>query len=229
MARRGVFGTVNRALNWVFGLLLLGLLLLGGLMVYDGTQHAVSTLMLGRWATGRPVDRQWTRLADISPRLVDAVVISEDGQFCTHKGVDWQQLQDVMDDPEGPSRGASTITMQVARNLFLWNGRSVIRKGLEIPLALLIDALWSKRRILEIYLNIAEWGRDGIFGIQAAARHDFDKDASKLSTREAALLATALPNPILRSPAKPSRGHRALAAINMERTQDAAQWVGCVK
>ena len=112
-----------------------------------------------------------------------------------------------MDDPDGPSRGASTITMQVARNLLLWNGRSFIRKGLEIPLALLIDAVWTKKRVLEVYLNIAEWG-DGIFGAQAAARRDFNKPASQLTAREASLLATALPNPFLRHPAKPSRGHR---------------------
>ena len=99
--------------------------------------------------------------------------------------------------------------MQVARNLFLWNGRSIIRKGLEIPLAMALDAVWSKRKILEIYLNIAEWG-DGVFGAEAAARHDFGKPAANLTSREAALMATALPNPFLRNPAKPSRGHREL-------------------
>jgi monofunctional biosynthetic peptidoglycan transglycosylase len=228
MARRGVFGTISRVLNWAVACLLLLLLLGGGLMLYDGTRHAVSVLMVGRWVTGKPVDRQWTALPDISEHLVDAVIMSEDGQFCVHKGVDWQQLHEVMDDPDGPSRGASTITMQVARNLFLWNGRSVIRKGLEIPLALLLDAVWTKKRILEIYLNIAEWG-DGIFGAQAAARHDFNKDVSRLTTREAALLATALPNPFRRNPAKPSRTHRELASINMERAQDAAPWTECLR
>ena len=227
MARRGAFGSLNRVLNWVFGLLIAALIGLAALMVYDATQPAVSTLMVGRWLRGQPVDRQWTRLSDISPHLVSAVVMSEDGQYCAHDGVDWKQLQDVMDDPDGPSRGASTITMQVARNLFLWNGRSFVRKGLEIPLALLIDALWSKRRVLEVYLNIAEWG-DGIFGAQAAARHDFNKPASQLSPREAALMATALPNPFLRNPAKPTRNHRELAAINLERTQDAAEWTHCL-
>ncbi len=228
MAGPGVFGRLNRVLNLVFALVVLALMILTGMLVYDGTQPAVSTLMMGRWLAGKPVDRQWTPLVDISPRLINAVVMSEDGQFCIHKGVDWNQMQEVLDGPAGPQRGASTITMQVARNLFLWNGRSFIRKGLEIPLALLLDVVWSKKRVLEVYLNIAEWG-DGIFGAQAAARHDFDKSASQLTQKEASLLATALPNPFLRNPAKPGRGHRDLAALNMDRTQGATEWTGCLR
>ena len=224
----GVFRTLNRAFNTLFALVFLFLVALAGLLVYDGTEPAVSTLMMGRWLTGKPVDRQWTALDDISPRLVAAVVMSEDGQFCMHKGVDWNQVHEVLDDPDGPQRGASTITMQVARNLFLWNGRSFIRKGLEIPLALLLDAVWSKKRVLEVYLNIAEWG-DGVFGARAAARRYFDKSVGRLTQREASLMATALPNPFLRDPAMPSRGHRDLAAINMERVQGAAEWIGCLR
>jgi len=105
---------------------------------------------------------------------------------------------------DGPSRGASTITMQAVKNVFLWPGRSYIRKGLEIPFALLVDVIWQKRRTLEIYLNVAEWG-DGIFGAEAAARHHFGKSARQLSRREAALLAAALPNPFTRNPRRPSR------------------------
>ena len=215
-------------LNWMIGTFVVLVMLFLALLAYDGTRPAISTLMLGRWLTGRPVDRQWTPLAEISGHLVNAVVMSEDGQFCMHHGVDWDQLHEVMDDPDGPARGASTITMQVAKNLFLWNGRSFVRKGMEIPLALLIDKLMGKKRILEIYLNIAEWG-DGIFGAQAASRHDFNKSAAQLTSREASLLATALPNPILRNPAKPARGHRELAAINMERAEGAAPWTECLK
>ena len=107
-------------------------------------------------------------------------------------------------DEDGPSRGASTITMQTAKNLFLWPWRSAIRKAIEIPLALFIDFAWPKRRVLEVYLNIAEWG-DGLFGAEAAAQHYFQKSAKRLSLQEAALLASALPNPHLRDPAHPSR------------------------
>ncbi len=227
-ARRRVFGRTRRLLNWMSAAVLVLVIAAAGLLAYDATRPAISTLMVGRWLQGKPVDRQWVPLAAVSPRLIDSVVMSEDGQFCVHNGVDWHQMQDVMDDPEGPSRGASTITMQVARNLFLWNGRSFIRKGMEIPLVLALDALWSKKRIFEVYLNIAEWG-DGIFGAQAAARHDFGKPAVNLTAREAALLATALPNPFKRDPAKPSRGHRELAAINLERVAGAADWTQCLK
>lgn len=228
VARRGVLGTAGRLVRAVV-LVGLALLLLGvGKVLYDSGRPAVSTLMVGRWVTGRPVDRQWTPLGGFSPHLIDAVLMSEDGQFCTHDGVDWAQLHDVMANPDGPARGASTITMQLARNLYLWNGRSFIRKGLEIPLALLLDRLWSKKRILELYLNIAEWG-DGVFGAEAAARHDFGKPASQLTLREAALMATALPNPFLRNPARPTRTHRELAAINLARIAGAGEWTTCVR
>jgi monofunctional biosynthetic peptidoglycan transglycosylase len=170
-----------------------------------------STLMLGRWVTGQSVDRVTVPLSAISPELPAAVIASEDARFCTHSGVDWSALRDVIDDEDGPSRGASTITMQTAKNLFLWPSRSYIRKGLELPLALYLDLVWGKRRVMEIYLNIAEWG-DGIFGAEAAARHHFGKSARDLTRREAALLATTLPNPILRNAARPSRGQRAHTA-----------------
>ena len=229
-ANRGLLAFLARALNR----LLLGLVVLAvafaGLVIYDGIEPPVSTLMVVRRLSGGTVDRQWTPLASISPHLIDAVVMSEDGQFCRHGGVDWRQLREVLDDPDGPQRGASTITMQVARNLFLWNGRFLgfLRKGMEIPLAMLLDAVWSKKRVLEIYLNIAEWG-DGIYGAEAAARHDFNKPASQLNPREASLLATALPNPFLRHPAKPTRGYREVAAVNIARSRDAAEWTDCLR
>lgn len=228
MARRGVLAKANRL---IAAAVLLGatvMVLAAGKVVYDGGRPAVSTLMIGRWITGRPVERRWTPLGAFSPHLIDAVLMSEDGQFCTHGGVDWAELHEVMNNPDGPSRGASTITMQLARNLYLWNGRSFIRKGLEIPLALLLDRIWSKKRILELYLNIAEWG-DGVFGAEAAARRDFGKSASQLTLRESALMATALPNPALRNPAHPTRMHRELAAINLARIAGAGEWTACVK
>ncbi len=165
----------------------------------------VSTLMLWRWATLQRVERVWTPISEISPAVVRMVIAGEDGRFCTHRGVDWQELQTVLEDYEefGDARGASTIPMQTAKNLFLWPGRQVIRKALEVPLAYFMNAVWSKTRMLEIYLNIAEWGPDGEFGIEAAARRAFKKSARDLTAAEAALLAGALPNPILRDPRKP--------------------------
>jgi monofunctional biosynthetic peptidoglycan transglycosylase len=190
----------------------------------------VSTLMAARWATLRGVERTYVPLARISPHLIAAVVTSEDALFCRHHGVDWGALNEVISDADddGPSRGASTITMQTAKNLFLWPGRSAIRKGLEIPLALLLDRTFGKRRVLEVYLNIAEWG-DGLFGAEAAARRYFHKSASDLTQREASLLATALPNPILRDPGRPKRRHAVLAAINAGRMAGAEGYLDCVR
>ncbi|PXW64942.1 monofunctional biosynthetic peptidoglycan transglycosylase [Chelatococcus asaccharovorans] len=166
----------------------------------------VSTLMIGRWIAMAGVDRQWVPLEAISTELVRAVIAAEDARFCSHGGVDWVALNDVLDDAgdEGPARGASTITMQTVKNVFLWPGRSYIRKGLEIPLSLMADVVWGKPRTMEIYLNVAEWG-EGIFGAEAAAQRAFGKTAKQLSRREAALLAAALPNPLRRDARRPSR------------------------
>ena len=190
----------------------------------------VSVLMLARWATFQPVDRSWVPLERMSSHLPAAVLMSEDGQFCYHHGVDWGALNEVMEEAgeKGPKRGASTVPMQVARNLFLGNWRSAVRKGIEIPEALTLDALWPKRRIIEVYLNIAEWG-DGIFGAEAAAQHYFGKSAKSLTLREAALMATALPNPKLRNPAHPTPRQRALASIVVRRAAVADQWLDCIK
>jgi monofunctional glycosyltransferase len=190
----------------------------------------VSVLMLARWATYQPVDRTWVPLDRISANLPAAVLMSEDGQFCYHHGVDWGALNEVMEEggDKGPKRGASTVPMQVARNLFLGTWRSAIRKAIEIPEALLLDAVWPKRRIIEVYLNIAEWG-DGIFGAEAAAQHYFGKSAKSLTLREAALMATALPNPKLRNPAHPTPHQRALASIVVRRAAVADQWLDCIK
>ncbi len=133
----------------------------------------------------------------------------------------------IADGDGAPSRGASTITMQVVKNLFLWPGRSYLRKALEIPLAVLLDAAWGKRRVLEAYLNVAEWG-DGIFGIEAAAQRDFGVPASALTARQAALLATALPNPVLRDAIRPSRKHRLLARRILDMQPLAGPHVACL-
>ncbi|MGO4171722.1 monofunctional biosynthetic peptidoglycan transglycosylase [Bosea sp. TAF32] len=175
-----------------------------------------STLMLARWLTLRPVEREWVPLAQISPNLIRAVIAAEDQRFCSHRGVDWIELNAVLEDEDGPSRGASTLTMQTAKNVFLWPGRSYIRKGLEIPLALAIDFAWGKQRVIEVYLNVAEWGH-GLFGAEAAAQRYFGKSAARLSPAEAARLAAALPNPLLRDPGRPNRGLQSAAARTQRR------------
>jgi monofunctional glycosyltransferase len=183
--------------------------------------HPVSTLTAWRWLTGKPVSRQWVDFGAISPSLPRSVVGSEDSKFCSHHGVDWDALQDVIDDAEDGevTRGGSGITQQVAKNLFLWPGRSVVRKALELPLALWIDLVLPKQRILEIYLNIAELGPSGQFGAETGAMYAFGHPASSLSPREAALLAAILPNPVKRSARNPGPGVRRLAGTYTARAQ----------
>ncbi|MCK0208300.1 transglycosylase domain-containing protein [Starkeya koreensis] len=205
---------MGRFWRWVWKVALaLGLAPLVLTLLYNMVP-APSTLMLARWVTGQTVTRDFVPFDAISPALVRSVLASEDARFCQHIGVDMVELQNVMDSAEEgePSRGASTITMQLAKNLFLWNGRSYIRKGLEMPLALYINLVMSKRRQLELYLNIAEWGPDGEFGAEAGARRAFGVGAGDLSARQAALLAVTLPNPYRRNPAKPGRGLNRLAS-----------------
>jgi monofunctional biosynthetic peptidoglycan transglycosylase len=187
-----------------------------------------STLMLARWLTGQPVVRQVVPLDQISPDLRLAVVASEDAKFCLHGGVDWDALWDVIDDEDSPSRGASTITMQTTKNVFLWGGRSYLRKAIEIPLALVVDAVWGKRRTLEVYLNLAEWG-DGIFGAEAAARHWFHRSARDLTRAQATLLAVSLPNPHLRKAGQPTVRVRGLAGRLVGRMNGAAPFAGCIR
>ena len=191
--------------------------------------HPVSTLMLRDLVLLRGYDRQWVSFDDISPNLVQSVMMSEDGQFCIHDGVDWVQMRGVVNDAlEGEStRGASTIPMQTAKNLFLWNGRSFLRKGMELPLALASDFVWSKRRMMELYLNVAEWG-PGIYGAEAAAKHHFGVSAAKLSRRQAALLAVSLPNPIDRNAGKPGRGLKRLASLIERRAGRSGEYIKCL-
>ena len=180
----------------------------------------ISTLMLRDLVLLKGYDRQWVEFDDIAPVLVQSVMMSEDGQFCSHRGVDWGEMKAVVQDAlDGEAtRGASTIPMQTAKNLFLWNSRSFVRKAMEMPLAIAADFVWSKRRLMEIYLNIAEWG-PGIYGIEAAAQHHFNVPAAKLSRRQAALLAASLPNPYERNAGKPGRGLQRLAGVIEKRAR----------
>jgi monofunctional glycosyltransferase len=189
----------------------------------------VSTLMLARMVEGKSYQRVYVPLKTIAPIALASVVASEDASFCDNDGVDWGSLREVLSGAgeHGPSRGASTITMQTAKNLFLWPGRSTIRKGIEIGMALVMGEAWSKARTLEIYLNIAEWG-DGIYGIEAAAQRYFHKSVSQLNPHEAALLATALPNPILRNPARPTPLQRRLAGSLEAKAREDSDVLRCL-
>jgi monofunctional biosynthetic peptidoglycan transglycosylase len=151
-------------------------------------------------------DFQWVSLEQISPHAALAVIASEDQQFPFHTGFDFNSIRDAVRASEHGKRlrGASTISQQVAKNLFLWNGHSFLRKGLEAYFTVLIEALWPKERILEMYLNVAQFG-DGVYGVQAAARRFWHKPALRLSSEEAAVLAAVLPNPRLMHADRPSR------------------------
>ena len=216
--------------RWLLRVVLVLLVVFAALVALWAYAPPVSTLMLARWVTFRPVERVWTPLERIAPALPLAVIASEDGRFCRHGGVDWGALREVIDTAgeDGPSRGASTIPMQSAKNLFLWPSRSALRKGLEIPAALIIDRAWGKRRMMEVYLNVAEWG-EGIFGVEAAAQRHFGKAASKLTGREAALLAAALPNPLRRDPAQPDARQKQLATLIQRRMARTPGLADCLK
>src|SRR5215469_9576066 len=191
----------------------------------------VSTLMLARWLTGRPVERVYVPIERLSPALPLAVLVAEDERFCSHHGIDLQEIRAALaqaDDDIATARGGSTITQQAAKNLFLWPGRSVLRKAIELPLALWIDLVLPKRRIMEIYLNIAEWGPQGEFGAESGARAAFGKSAAALDLREAALLASILPNPVRRSARRPGPGVRRLAGLYEARARGASNLAACL-
>jgi monofunctional biosynthetic peptidoglycan transglycosylase len=193
--------------------------------------NPVSTVMLWRRAWGERVEQQYVPLSRMAPSLPLSVLIAEDGRFCQHYGVDFAEIRDAIKDAEDLDdlRGGSTITQQLAKNLFLWQGRSFIRKGLEFPLALWIDLLLPKRRILEIYLNIAELGPNGEFGVEAGSRRAFGKPARDLSRYQSALLAATLPNPVSRDAHRPGPGLRRLAGLYERRASRAAWADDCVR
>ena len=191
----------------------------------------VSTSMLWRRLTGARVERQYVPIARISPSLSLAVIVAEDGRFCSHHGVDLAELREAFAEADDMDemRGGSTITQQVAKNLFLWQGRSYVRKALEFPLALWIDLILPKRRVLEIYLNIAEWGPNGEFGAEAGARRAFGKSAQDLSRYEGALMAATLPNPTIRNARRPGPGLQRLAGLYVARTTKSPAAAGCLR
>lgn len=191
---RSIFSATAGLLGWTFVVLFYGSILLP--LVYRVAPVPGTITMIQRKMSGETLNHPWTPLEGISPHLVRAVIAAEDQRFCLHKGLDFEAIDEALDGARNGKRrrGASTISQQTAKNAFLWNGGGWFRKGAEAWMTLVVETIWPKRRVIEVYLNIAEWG-DGNFGAEAAARARFGKSAADLTRREAALLAAVLPSP----------------------------------
>lgn len=184
---RGVFGAVVVMLLWI--------------VAYGFLPVPTTPYIIGERMRLGAIDRDWVPMEDISPNLARAVVAAEDANFCLHWGFDMTAIRDAIAD--GATRGGSTISQQTVKNAFLWHGRSWVRKALEAAITPVMELLWSKSRVLEVYLNVAEFA-PGVFGAEAAAQHHFGVSASELSSRQASLLAAVLPNPQGRNASSPS-------------------------
>lgn len=193
--------------------------------------NPVSIPMVSRYVTGQRVVQTNVSIGRVARILPLTVIAAEDGRFCSHYGVDWQSLRDIVSEAEDLEdlRGGSGITQQTVKNLFLWSGRSYLRKALEFPLALWTDLILPKRRIMEIYLNVAEWGPNGEFGVEAGARRAFGKSARDLSSREAALLTAILPNPVRRNAQRPGPVVSRLAGIYQGRAARSGALDDCLR
>jgi monofunctional biosynthetic peptidoglycan transglycosylase len=211
-------------------LLILALIPIGGVVLHRFVPPLFTVLMVQQAAAGHGMDYRWRSLDHISPRLVEAVIAAEDARFCQHHGFDVEAIQKAMEANERAEqrgsdkrRGASTISQQTAKNVFLWPSRDWVRKGLEVGYTGLIEAVWGKRRIMEMYLNVAEWA-PGVYGAEAASQHWFNKSAENLTAREAARLAAILPSPRRYRAADPGpyvrrRASRIQAAMGTVRQQ----------
>lgn len=209
-SQRWPFVPLRRVATWIFRAAAVAVLLLVVLIaVFSIINPPITQTM---WSESRRlggIDRDWVALENVAPVMARAAVAAEDANFCTHWGFDVSAIRDALED--GSGRGASTISQQVVKNVFLWQQRSWFRKALEAGMTPLIEAIWSKRRIIEVYLNVAEFD-EGVFGVEAAARHYFNVDAQALSEVQAARLAAVLPAPKARSAANPSPWLRQRAA-----------------
>lgn len=187
------------------------ILSIGPVILYAFIPVPLTPLMLIRlqeqWSAdkGFRMQRDWVALSEVNPAVVQAVICAEDANFLAHHGFDFDAINAAYKaNKQGKKiKGASTITQQTAKNVFLWPGRTYVRKGLEAYFTVLIELFWSKKRIVEVYLNVIETG-DGIYGIEAAAQEYYKKKASELTRGEAAMIASILPNPRIYSPLKPS-------------------------
>ena len=201
---------------------------LAGGLVYSIVPVPITPLMVIRLFEGEGLRKHWVPLGSISPRLVASVIAGEDNLFCEHHGIDWASLEDAMRDFRAGkrTRGASTITMQTAKNLFLWPASDFARKVLEPYPTLVLELLWSKRRIVEVYLNVVEFGH-GVYGAAAAAEAHFGKTPDKLTRRQAALLAAVLPNPRRFDARRPSSYVAKRAGIIARRVGQLGPLVDC--
>jgi len=176
-------------------------------LVYKVVPPPVTILMIERLMEGKGIRHQWRTIDEISPHLVNSVIAAEDSGFCQHMGFDIEAMEKAAKANErhpGKIRGGSTISQQTAKNVFLWPGRSWVRKGLEAGYTVLIEAVWGKRRIMEVYLNIVEWG-PGLYGAETAAQTYFHTSARSLSAQQAARLAAILPSPLKWRAVNPGR------------------------
>jgi len=187
-------GLALRALGWA--VVVIGFAPFIGAAVYRVLPPPGTFVMLDRSLNGATIRQDWTPLEKISPHLVRAVIAAEDSRFCLHAGVDVEAIREAAEHnrKSAKRRGGSTISQQTAKNVFLWNGGGYVRKALEAWFTLVAETIWGKRRTMELYLNVAEWG-DGLFGAEAAAQGRFGKSAQDLTRQEAALLAAVLPSP----------------------------------
>lgn len=188
-------------------------LLVVGVVLFRWVNPVVTPYMVGEWWRLGQIKRDWTPIEDIAPVMARSVVAAEDANFCLHWGLDMAAIRAALAD--GGQRGGSTISQQTVKNVYLWHGRSWLRKGAETALTPVVELVWPKRRILEVYLNIAEFDT-GVFGVEAAARHYFGVSAANLSPVQAARLSAILPNPKARSASKPSKSTRRRAAQIMD-------------
>jgi len=199
-ARSDLRARLKQKLRWLG--LRAGLFVALALLLYAFVPVLTTPYIIAeRIRSGAPIERDWVAIEDVSAHVARSIVASEDANFCTHWGFDIAEIRAVI--AQGQSRGASTLTQQTVKNVYLWHGRSYVRKAFETLLTPLVEISWSKRRIVEVYMNVAEFDQN-VFGIQAAARHYFDVDAADLSASQAARLASVLPNPKARSASNPT-------------------------
>lgn len=201
---------ISRIRRWITrGLLAITACVLVLVLLFSVVNPPVTHTIWSEWRRLGKVERDWVPFSEISPVMARSVVAAEDANFCLHWGFDVEAIRDALED--GGTRGASTITQQVVKNVFLWQGRSWVRKALETSITPVVEIFWSKQRILEVYLNVAETG-NGVFGVEAAAQKNFNVSAAQLSPVQAARLAAILPAPRDRSVVDPSVFTRRRAA-----------------
>ena len=189
----------------------------------------ISLPIIGETVTFKEVHWRWRSYNEISPNLAKAIIGAEDGRFCVHNGVDWQAIQEAVKKAEKKGKlanGASTIAMQNSKNLFLWFYPDIMRKPLEVPLSMWMDLIWSKQRMIEVYMNIAEMG-NGIYGAEAASQKYFGKPASRINPYEASLIAASLPNPTARKASERSRVVNNYSSVIRKRANQVM--VSCLK